>query len=79
LTFLPTNRLPIAHLFITPFIRREAVLSSRIEGTQTDLFDLYAYEADCPFFLRTSTSRRLAENLFASPVLTIPQVQRFLE
>lgn len=27
------------------FLRREAVLSSRIEGTQADLADLYAYEA----------------------------------
>ena len=33
------------HLLIAPFIRREAVLSSRIEGTQTSLSDLYAYEA----------------------------------
>lgn len=33
------------NLLIRPFIRREAVLSSRIEGTQADLADLYAYEA----------------------------------
>jgi Fic family protein len=33
------------HLLIGPFVRREAVLSSRIEGTQTDMVDLYAYEA----------------------------------
>ncbi|OQA16905.1 MAG: Adenosine monophosphate-protein transferase SoFic [Chloroflexi bacterium ADurb.Bin360] len=32
------------HLLIAPFIRREAVLSSRIEGTRTSLGDLYAYE-----------------------------------
>ena len=31
-------------LFVRPFIRREAVLSSRIEGTQTNLMDLYIYE-----------------------------------
>lgn len=37
--------LPNPHLLIRPFIRREAVLSSRIEGTQTDLPLLYAYEA----------------------------------
>jgi Fic family protein len=36
---------PNPHLLINPFIRREAVLSSRIEGTQADLRDLYAYEA----------------------------------
>ncbi len=33
------------HLLIAPFIRREAVLSSQIEGTQASLSDLYAYEA----------------------------------
>ena len=33
------------HLLIAPFIRREAVLSSRIEGTQASMSDLYAYEA----------------------------------
>jgi len=33
------------HLLINPFIRREAVLSSRIEGTQADIADLYAFEA----------------------------------
>lgn len=37
--------MPNPHLLIAPFIRREAVLSSRIEGTQADLADLYAYEA----------------------------------
>ena len=36
---------PNPNLFIGPFIRREAVLSSRIEGTQADIADLYAYEA----------------------------------
>ncbi|MFQ5408074.1 MAG: Fic/DOC family N-terminal domain-containing protein, partial [Anaerolineales bacterium] len=37
--------LPNPHLLIAPFIRREAVMSSRIEGTQTDLANLFAYEA----------------------------------
>jgi Fic family protein len=37
--------LPNPHLLIGPFVRREAVLSSRIEGTQADLPHLYAYEA----------------------------------
>ncbi len=36
---------PIPHLLIGPFTRREAVLSSRIEGTQADIADVYAYEA----------------------------------
>lgn len=33
------------NILIQPFIRREAVLSSRIEGTQASLADVYAYEA----------------------------------
>ena len=37
--------IPNPHLLIGPFIRREAVLSSRIEGTRADITDLYAYEA----------------------------------
>ena len=33
------------HLLIRPFMRREAVFSSRIEGTQASLSDLFTYEA----------------------------------
>ena len=39
------RRFPEPHLFIRSFIRREAVLSSRIEGTQTTLAELLAVEA----------------------------------
>jgi Fic family protein len=39
------RNLPNPQLFIRPLIRREAVLSSRIEGTQTEIAELYAYEA----------------------------------
>ncbi|MFN2272886.1 MAG: Fic family protein, partial [Anaerolineae bacterium] len=37
--------LPNPHILIVPFMHREAVLSSQIEGTQASLSDLYAYEA----------------------------------
>ncbi|MBK7219695.1 MAG: Fic family protein [Candidatus Promineofilum sp.] len=37
--------LPNPYLLTIPFVRREAVLSSRIEGTRATLTDLYAYEA----------------------------------
>ena len=40
-----TSQLQNPDLLIGPFVRREAVLSSRIEGTQTRIEDLYAYEA----------------------------------
>lgn len=39
------RRLPCAALLIRPFVRREAVLSSRIEGTRTTLNELFAAEA----------------------------------
>lgn len=38
--------LPNPYLLIAPYLRREAVLSSRIEGTVTSLADVYAAEAE---------------------------------
>lgn len=40
--------LPNPNLLITPFIRREAELSSRIEGTQAELRDIYLFEMHEP-------------------------------
>lgn len=40
------RHLPNPHLLIAPYIRREAVLSSRIEGTRASLSDLLLHEAD---------------------------------
>lgn len=40
------RHLPNPHLLITPYVRREAVLSSRIEGTKTNLAELLLDEAD---------------------------------
>jgi len=37
--------IPNPQLLVRPFVHREAVLSSRIEGAQADITDLYAYEA----------------------------------
>ena len=39
------RRLSNPHLLLRPFVRKEAVLSSRIEGTQTTLGELFAAEA----------------------------------
>ncbi len=39
------GRLPNPHILMRPFLRREAVLSSRIEGTQATLGELLAVEA----------------------------------
>lgn len=40
------QQLPNPYLLINPYIRREAVASSRIEGTRTDLRELMLFEAD---------------------------------
>jgi Fic family protein len=40
------RQLPNPHLLIAPYLRREAVLSSRIEGTRASLSDLLLDEAD---------------------------------
>ena len=37
------------YLLVRPFVNREAVLSSKIEGTQASLSDLYALDAEQPF------------------------------
>lgn len=39
------SMLPNPHILIAPFMHREAVLSSQIEGTQASLSDLYTYES----------------------------------
>ena len=42
------RHLPNPNLLVSPFIRKEAVLSSRIEGTRTTLGELLAAEAGAP-------------------------------
>ncbi len=46
---------PFPRILIQPFVRREAVLSSRIEGTRASLVDLYNYEASQLSFLETES------------------------
>lgn len=40
-----SRRMPNPHILIRPFVKREAVYSSRIEGTQATLGELLAAEA----------------------------------
>jgi len=42
--------LPNPYLLTRHFLRREAVLSSRIEGTRASLVDLFAFEVEPPLF-----------------------------
>jgi Fic family protein len=52
--------LPNPHLLIGPFLRREAVSSSRIEGTVTDLRQLLLFEADPSGEQRSDDDREVA-------------------
>jgi len=54
------DTLPSPYILVRPFIRREAVLSSRIEGTHASLVDLYQYEsAQLSFFEDASDVREV--------------------
>jgi Fic family protein len=46
-----SSNYPFPRILTQPFIRREAVLSSRIEGTRASLVDLYNYESSQFSFL----------------------------
>jgi len=56
------NTLPSPHSLVRPFVRREAVLSSRIEGTRASLNDVYVYEAAQLSYLESSTDVREVHN-----------------
>jgi Fic family protein len=54
--------LPSPHLLTRSFIRREAVVSSRIEGTRASLADLYTYETTQLSFLEPDSDVREVYN-----------------
>ncbi len=59
------RRLPNPHLLIRPFVRREAVLSSRIEGTQATLGELLASEAGAAIERSPADLREVANYVVA--------------
>jgi len=58
--------LPNPHLLAMSLLRREAVLSSRIEGTQASMADLVLYEADPQVSARTADVREVANYVTAA-------------
>jgi Fic family protein len=59
------RRLPNPHLLIRPFVRREAVLSSRIEGTRATLGELLAAEAGAAVERNPADLREVANYVVA--------------
>jgi len=57
-----TGAFPFPRLLIQPFMRREAVLSSRIEGTRATLAELYTYESAQLSFLEPEDDVREVHN-----------------
>ncbi|MCI0611179.1 MAG: Fic family protein [Anaerolineae bacterium] len=53
---------PAPHVLTRSFIRQEAVMSSRIEGTQATLEDIYQYEAGQLSFLQPNSDAREVHN-----------------
>ena len=66
------RQLPNPYLFIRPFIQKEAVLSSRIEGTQAGLLDVYALEAQVPLF-PSPKIRAAAPAVLLAPAVGTPR------
>lgn len=55
-SFSPTK------ISVKPFVRQEAVISSRIEGTRTSLRELYTFEAGQLSFLEADTDAQEVQN-----------------
>ena len=50
---------PPMMISVKPFVRQEAVSSSRIEGTNTSLRELYAYEAEQLSFIESTDAQEV--------------------
>lgn len=53
---------PAPHVVVRPFVRKEAVLSSQIEGTQTSFQNLLRYEAKQLSFLESESDAHEVQN-----------------
>lgn len=71
------DALPFPRLLIQAFIRREAVLSSRIEGTRATLAELYTYESAQLSFLESHDDVREVHNYVAALDYGLERLKRF--
>lgn len=56
------NAFPLPHVVVRPFVRKEAVLSSQIEGTRTTFKELLSYEAGQLSMFRETDDLREVQN-----------------
>jgi Fic family protein len=68
---------PFPRLLMQAFIRREAVLSSRIEGTRATLAELYTYESAQLSFLESHDDVREVHNYVAALDYGLERLKRF--
>lgn len=68
---------PFPRLLMQAFIRREAVLSSRIEGTRATLAELYTYESAQLSFLESYDDVREVHNYVAALDYGLERLKRF--
>ena len=68
---------PFSRLLMQAFIRREAVLSSRIEGTRATLAELYTYESAQLSFLESHDDVREVHNYVAALDYGLERLKRF--
>lgn len=72
-----TDAFPFPRLLMQAFIRREAVLSSRIEGTRATLAELYTYESAQLSFLESHDDVREVHNYVAALDYGLERLKRF--
>jgi Fic family protein len=76
---------PVPHVLARPFVRKEAVLSSQIEGTQTSFQNLLHYEAKQLTFLMDSPDAHEVQNYVKAldygleRIKTLPMSIRFIK
>jgi Fic family protein len=68
--------LPNPHLLISPYARREAVLSSRIEGTQSTIAEVYAAEAGQAQLFRDPADVREVRNYLRAHELGLARLPK---
>lgn len=72
-----TGSFPFPRLLLQAFIRREAVLSSRIEGTRATLAELYTYESAQLSFLESQDDVREVHNYVAALDYGLERLKKF--